>query len=39
MADARKENPQASDLQIYDAALKKFFAANPTYEQIKEAIQ
>ena len=39
LADARKYNNQASDLQIYDIALKKFFEANPSYEQIKQAIQ
>ena len=39
LADARKYNNQATDLQIYDAALKKFFAWTPTYNQIKEAIQ
>jgi len=39
LADARKYNNQASDLEIYDIALKKFFKWNPTYEQIKQAIQ
>ena len=39
IAEATKQNPTASDLQIYDSALKSFFAWTPTYEQIKEAIQ
>lgn len=33
------KNPWLSDLEIYDAALKKFFDWTPTYEQIKKAIQ
>ena len=39
LMDARKYNNQASDLQIYDAALQKFFAWTPTYQNIKDAIQ
>lgn len=39
LADARKYNNQATDLEIYDAALKKFFAWTPVYDDIKEAIQ
>lgn len=32
-------NPWLSDLEIYDAALKKFFESWPTYDLIKDAIQ
>ena len=39
MERAANANPNASDLEIYDAALRTFFENNPWYEQIKEAIQ
>lgn len=39
MERAVNANPNASDLEIYDAALRTFFENNPWYEQIKEAIQ
>ncbi len=39
MDEAAIANPWLSDLEIYDAALKKFFEWTPTYQEIKDAIQ